>query len=423
MASVLLRGGTVIDGTGGPARPRTSVLIDGDRIAALGDEAVARATRATTVLDVSGRTVLPGLIDVHVHSSFPSEMTAYLAKGVTSVRYAGIDLPAWHLLNRQVTAGDPPGPRLFNLGPMLDRPPVSWPEWSLPVTSAEEAVRTAERLLDEEATDGLIVTQQILPPDLEAVAAAAHRRNRPVVGQIWHMDAAEAATAGIDELDNTSRILASGTVAGDRLLAYRSVSERGDILTQLYNEVDWDATARLMDAMVRRGVAYGPTHVAMEQQAGIHADLVTADPLYTTVFGQAERDAYDAFVAHVSRGRTAEGREAWLRSFDARREWIRRFAARGGQLVVGTDIPFGGLVLVREIEILAEAGLTPLQAIAAATGDAARAMRIDSLGVIEAGRLADVLVVDGDPTADLAALRNVVHVFRNGERVAGGAAS
>ena len=91
----------------------------------------------------------------------------------------------------------------------------------------------------------------------------------------------------------------------------------------------------------------------------------------------------------------------------------------GGRVVAGTDIPFGGLVLLRELEILNEAGLSTLEAIAAATGEAARVMRRDDIGTISVGRLADVLVVDGDPTVDLASLRRVALVLRGGQRVAG----
>src|SRR4029079_313964 len=161
MPNLLLRGGTLIDGSGGPARPRSSVLIRDGRIAAIGPEADAPADPATDVLDVSGRTVLPGLIDLHVHSTFPSEMTAYLTHGVTSIRYAGIDLDAWRTISSQVAAGNPIGARLLNLRPMLDRPPVSWPTWSQPVATPGDAREAAERLLDVERTDGLIVTQQI----------------------------------------------------------------------------------------------------------------------------------------------------------------------------------------------------------------------------------------------------------------------
>ncbi len=419
MANLLLRGATVVDGTGAPARERTSVLIDGDRIATVGPEADARATPETVVLDLPGRTILPGLIDLHVHSSFPSEMTGYLSHGVTSIRFAGIDLPAWHAISARVAADDPPGPRLFNLGPMLDRRPASWPMWSEPFESPAEARRSAERLLDTERADGLIAVQHVTPPDLREIVDAAHQRGKPVVGQIWHTDAGEAAEIGIDQLDNTSRIAASREYQGDRLFAYRSVPERMGILSGLWLTVDWGATERLMEAMVRQGVAYGPTFITMEQQANLHPEVLTGDPAFRALFGAAEHAAWTVFVNHIRGGWTPTDRDNSLRSLEARREWIRRFHAMGGRVVVGTDMPFGGLVIVRELEILRECGLSSVQAIAAATGLAAAVMRRDDIGVIEAGRLADLVVVDGDPVEDLSDLRRIAMVLRGGEQVAG----
>jgi hypothetical protein len=151
---MLLRGATVVDGTGAAPRADTPVLIEGERIAAVGSDAEARTIPGTRVLDVAGRTILPGLIDLHVHSSFPSELTGYLTHGVTSIRFAGIDLPAWRSISARAAAADPVGPRLFNLGPMLDRPAGAWPMWTQSFETTEEAARAGAALIDDEGTDG-----------------------------------------------------------------------------------------------------------------------------------------------------------------------------------------------------------------------------------------------------------------------------
>ena len=421
MARLLLRGANVIDGTGGPVHERTSVLVDGSRIAAVGAAADAGVGAApdTLVLDLAGRTILPGLIDLHVHSSFPSEMKNYLAHGVTSIRFAGIDLAAWYDISARLAANTPAGPRLFNLGPMLDRPDGAWPMWSQPFETSDEAGRAGAALIDEAGADGLIAVQQVTPADLRAIVAAAHERGKPVVGQLWRTDAAEAAEIGIDELDNTARIAASREYRGERLFAYRSVAERMAILSGLWLNVDWDETQRLMDALIGRGVAYGPTFVVMEQEIGLHKEIIEDDPLYRALFGAVEQAAWVAFVNRVIGGWGPAEYDTWLRSLDARREWIRRFHGLGGRLVVGTDMPFGGMAIQRELEVLHECGLPRLEAIAAATGWAAEVARLPDIGVIEAGRAADLLVVDGDPSEDLGALRRIALVLRDGEAVAG----
>ena len=418
---VLLRGAAVIDGTGAAPSPRTSVLIEGSRIVAVGAEADALAADSPGLasVDLAGRTIVPGLIDLHVHSTFPSEQPVYLSHGVTSIRYAGIDLPAWRTIRDAVAADNPPGPRQLNLGPMIDREPASWPQWSTPISSPEEAARTAAHLLDDEQTDGLIAVQQLRPPDLRAVVETAHERGKPVAGQLWWTSATEAAEIGIDQLDNTARVAASTEIRGDRLFSYRSVSERMTLLTNLWLAVDWDETDRMIEAMVRAGVAYGPTFVVFEQQAGIHPDTLDGDPAFNTAYGEAETAAWAAFLHHIVNVWTKEDRTRFRRSIDTRLEWIRRFHAAGGRLVVGTDMQYGGIAIHRELAILTEVGLTNVQAIAAATGEAARVMRRDDLGTIQAGRLADLVVVDGDPATDLSALRRVRAVVRGGQVVHG----
>lgn len=421
MASTLFRGGTVIDGSGGPPRQRTSVLVEDERIAAVGpDEAVAARTAADAdIVDLAGRSILPGLIDLHVHSSFPSEMPVYLSHGVTSIRYAGIDLAAWRAISARVAADDPPGPRLFNLGPMLDRAPASWPKWSQPIDSPEDAASTAAHLIDDEGADGLIAVQQIRPPHLRAIVETAHERGKPVAGQLWWTDAAEAGEIGIDQLDNTSRIVASTEYRGERLFDYRSVSERMTLLTNVWLTVDWDETDRMIEAMVRRGVAYGPTFVVFEQQANVHPETLEGDPAFRTAYGDEETTAWAAFLDVILNVWTDDDRDRFRRSLDARREWLRRFHVAGGQLVVGTDMQYGGIAIGRELVILEEAGLTPVEAITASTGAAARVMRRPDIGVLEQGRLADLVVVDGDPSADLRALRDIRAVLRGGRLVSG----
>lgn len=417
----LLRGAAVIDGTGAASLPGTSVLIGDGRIEAVGAAADAAEGRSDVgVIDLPAtHTILPGLIDLHVHSTFPSEMPVYLARGVTSIRYAGIDLAGWRTIRDRVAAGDPRGPRLFNLGPMLDRTPASWPQWSMRVDSTEAAADAAARLLDEEHTDGLIAVQQLRPPDLRAVVETAHARGRPVAGQLWWTSAAEAAEIGIDQLDNTARVVASREITGDALFAYRSVSERMTLLTNVWLTVDWTATERMIETMVRAGVAYGPTFVVFEQQAGIHPETLLDDHLFTAAYGQAETGAWAAFLHHIVNVWTDVDRDRFRRSIDLRLEWIRRFRAAGGTLVVGTDMQYGGLAIHRELAILVEAGLSRLEAIAAATGEAARVARLDGLGVIAAGNHADLLVVDGDPAADLEVLRRPQAVMMGGTVVHG----
>jgi imidazolonepropionase-like amidohydrolase len=174
-----------------------------------------------------------------------------------------------------------------------------------------------------------------------------------------------------------------------------------------------------MAAMVERDVAYCPTLIALEQQAGLHPDIADS-----TAFGDEELKAWAAFEERVRANWSSEDARNRLASLEMRREWVRRFHAMGGRVLVGTDMQFGGPAMHREIAILHDIGLSAPDVIAAATGGAARAMRVgDRLGTIEAGKLADLVVVNGDPLVDLRALLDIDLVIRNGEVVAGALAA
>jgi imidazolonepropionase-like amidohydrolase len=175
-----------------------------------------------------------------------------------------------------------------------------------------------------------------------------------------------------------------------------------------------------MEAMVRRGVAYCPTLVGFEHSAGLATDYLEKDPGYA-LFGDEERTAWVKFKergnATWSAQEIADSRASW----ENRREWIRRFRDLGGQVLVGTDTPFGGILIHRELALLAELGLTPLELISTATGRAAAAMHVaDRIGTVETGKAADLVVVEGDPMTDLAALRNIAMVIQAGKVVHSG---
>ena len=412
---VLVRCGTLIDGTGaGPMRD-AAVLIEGERIAYAGPRGHLGNVRAIREIDAAEQTVVPGLIDLHTHSTFDSDMRAYLKNGVTSIRFAGLNQDAVVALRERVTRHETPGPRIFSCGPMLDKSPPAYPKWTSPVNSPEEAAASARRLLEENQVEALIVTQQITPDLLRPIIDVAHAFGRPVVGQTWATDGLEAARLGIDQLDNYSRIFASRDYPRERLLAHRSIAERLSLLARGWATIDWDLTNPIIDAMVHHDVAYCPTLVVHRVQAGMGDRSLEADRDYQTLFGEAETQEWARFMEFVQGAWSAEDRAYMATAYDKRLEWIRRFHARGGRIVVGTDMQFGGIMVHEELQHLEAAGLSRLDVLTAATGGSARALRIaGSLGTIQAGQLADLLIVNRDPLEDLSALRDIASVFMGG---------
>jgi cytosine/adenosine deaminase-related metal-dependent hydrolase len=414
--SLVIDGATLIDGSGAPPVPDAVVVIQDDHIRYAGPRRELAAPPSARRITASGKTVVPGLIDLHNHSTFDADMRVYLKNGVTTIRFAGLNQDAVVRLRERASRAEVTAPRILSCGPMLDRTPPAYPKWTSPVDTPAEAAATARRLLTEERVEALLVTQQITPELMRPIVDVAHEFGRPVVGQIWHTDGREAAELGIDQLDNSSRIFASREYPKARLLSYRSIAERLALLARGWMAIDWELTAPIMEAMVSHGVSYCPTLVVHQNQAGVGLRELEADRDYRTMYGEAERREWAAFIDYVQGTWTAEDQRCMAVATEQRIEWMRRFHAMGGTLVVGVDMQFGGIMLHRELQNLAAAGLSPLEVIAAATGRSARELGIgDSLGTIEAGKLADLLVINGNPMDDLAALRDIDRVLKDGQ--------
>ena len=168
------------------------MLTSGERITYAGPSDGLPDASVDRVLDASGKFVVPGLIDLHTHSTFDADMQTYLKNGVTSIRFAGVSQAAVVAVRERIQRGEVTGPRIFSCGPMLDKSPPAYPQWTSTVNTPAEADRTARRLLSHDRVEALLVTQQITPDLLEPVVSAAHEFGRPVVGQVWATDGAQA---------------------------------------------------------------------------------------------------------------------------------------------------------------------------------------------------------------------------------------
>jgi hypothetical protein len=404
------------------------VVVAGGRIEDVAP-AGASARRELRVVPGEGTWVLPGLIDTHVHSTFPAEMTCYVRNGVTAVRYAG-NLPAdVEALRLAVGAGDAPAPRIFSCGPMIDGSPPSYPEVSEVAETPAEGRRLARRLLAE-GSDSLLAVQQVEADVLAAIIEEGHAGGVPVFGQLWRVDAAEAARVGIDQLDNTSRVFASREVPEEEFARPRPVGERIAVWRRGWATVDADATRGLMEAMVDRGVAYCPTFVRSLWAAGAAPgteEHLLADP-DADLFGEEELDAWRR---RLGRGRIdPEDVGSWSEVLEALYRWIGEFHAMGGTIVAGTDAQYGGILLHEELSQLREAGLDADAALASATGNAGVAVgRGGELGCVRPGAVADLVQTSADPRAEPGTTRRpllvviggaVVYEGRESERSARG---
>ncbi|MBV8539438.1 MAG: amidohydrolase family protein [Pseudonocardiales bacterium] len=383
--------------------PCGSVLIEDGRIAAVGD--LSDALPGTELVDGRGRTLLPGLIDCHTHS-FPGTPIQALAFGVTTeldmfscpslAATLRAQAAAWDGMADVRSAGTgatAPGGYPWSLVERGVYPP--FPTLSRPQEAAgfvRDRVAEGSDYLKVIVEDGSVYRRRLphLQPEVvAALAAAAHTADRLAVAHVsTRADAALAIEAGVDVLAHAF--------------------------------VDAPADAEFVAAAVRAGVAVVATLAMLEGTCGGGGGrMPAADPRVRPYLDARSLGGLTATEPSDPAGGTAAGTGKAARLAVAL-ESVAALRAAGVPVLAGTDTPNSGTAagasLHRELELLVQAGLTPTEALAAATAVPARWFGLDGRGRIAPGCQADLLLVDGDPTADILATRSVVSVWRRGTR-------
>lgn len=422
-----ISGGTIIDVRNGQHVRDGVVVVEGDHIVGVGRAADVRIPRGAQVLDASGKWILPGLFDMHVHGSSRPDvpLELYVVNGVTSVRDLGGNLTALRLTRQALEAGKRRGPRLFFAGPILDGDRPFAPSMSIIADTPGRGAGAVDFLAGQ-GVDSIKIYNGITEPVLEAIIETAHRHGLPVVGHVpREITAARAAEMGLDVIEHTpirSQDLRDwGLLApedAERIAALGSVTERE---ARVWERVD--LAAPQIQALIARFV-----------EDGVFLDPTLSIDEYDSLFlyeQEAEhphnRYLASSFVAealgpqHEALFRTpAQLREVVVAGLEKRARFIAMCARAGVRIVAGTDGPgigrlTPGFGLHHELELLVQAGLSPLDAIRAATLYAALALRQDAkLGTIEEGKLADLVVLDADPLADIRNTRRISSVVSRG---------
>jgi len=400
----------VIDGTGAPAREDQTLLIEDGRIAAVGPRGRVRVPGGARRLDLSGHTVIPGLVGLHEHLYYaygPDGPTSehpfsfprlYLAGGVTTARTAGgFDIERDLAVAQEIELGRVPGPRMLVTAGYMEGLPMANPRMTR-VTTADDA----RAFVSFWAGRGVHSIKAYTHIPREALAAAideAHRRNLTVTGHLCSVTFREAAELGIDNLEH-GFLVASDWVPARR--ADRCPAAQSSAFAQLDLE---DARVEgLIRLLVARKVAITSTLAVME--------LPAVQPRYQAAL------APEVFRAFLN-WRTMTHGEGRVLFADAQKEvqLERRFVQAGGLLVAGADPTGDGQVLPgfgnqRNIELLVEGGFSPLEAIRISTLNGAEFLGMaDRIGSIRVGKQADLVVLDGDPLVRIEDIERVRTVF------------
>jgi imidazolonepropionase-like amidohydrolase len=405
---LVLEGATVIDVAGGSAIEDAVVVVIDDRITAVGPRAGAALPEGATRVDARGKFLIPGLADMHVHVWDPSIFPLFLASGVTLIRDCGGMENVILGLKSRVAKGELLGPRIFCVGPIFDgKPPIWW--FSVTPETPEAAVKEVDRL--QAAGVDMIKVYSLLRPEIHrAVCQRAREVGLKVTGHVpVTMNAREAVENGQSAIEHCDRLAA--TARGD---APKDPADRAQLFRGPREAPDPEAAGALVRFLVEKGTVNVPTLAVLH-----HASIADTPEGRTTPYERY----LPLMVLHfwrtspiVTNPNAALGFKAEFRNA---LDFVKRLRKAGGILLAGTDTPnpyvVPGFSLHEELELLVQAGLTPVDAIGAATLVPARFLGIEKdWGSIAAGKIADLVLLERDPRADVAAVRSVAGVCLRG---------
>src|ERR1700691_243952 len=424
---VALTPGRVIDGTGAAARDDQTILVSKGKIESVGD-AGANVPQDAQVIDLHGYSVIPGLVGMHDHMFYPmgngvfGEMAfsfprLYLAAGVTTIRTTGALEPYTDLeLKKQIDRGETPGPHIHVTGPYLEGA-GSWALQMHQLSGPDDATKTVNFWLDQ-GVDNFKAYMFITPAELKAAADAAHKRGAKVTGHLCAVGFREAASLGIDDLEH-------GLLVDTEFYPWKKPGECPE-------KTDYDLISKL-------DVNTGPVHDLIVDLVQRHVAVTSTLPVFEmSVPGRPtiQRRILDALApdariavlnnkvrasdTNAIRQRYHSDSSPWTAAFKKEMEFERAFSQAGGLLLAGLDpTGMGGVIAgfgdQREVELLVEAGFTPVEAIHIATFNGAQFLgESETIGTITAGKQADLVVIKGDPSKQIEDLEKIEIVFKDG---------
>ena len=412
----------VIDGTGAAPVENQTVIIDHGKIAGVSPASTPIPSGAQA-LDLSGATVIPGLVGMHEHLFYPSgggipDYTEqafsfprlYLASGVTTARTAGSLEPYTDLnMKRLIDEGRMPGPRMYITGPYLEGGhTIAGPQMH-ELTGPDDAVRTVEYWAAEGATS-FKAYMNITHAELAAAVEAAHKHGIKVTGHLCSIGFREAAAIGIDNLEHGLLVDTEFHPGKQPDVCPAQAATRGEM-------GKLDIAGKPIQDMIADLVAH---HVAITSTLAVFEAFNGARPPLEQRFLDAVSP--ESAVSYLSSRARAPGGEDTVMSIGLKKEleFERAFVKAGGLLMSGADPTGNGGALAgfadqRNIELLVEGGFTPVEAIRIATSNGAKFLgEQDNVGAIQPGKRADLIVIDGNPAARIADIRRIKLVFKDG---------
>jgi imidazolonepropionase-like amidohydrolase len=417
----------VIDGTGVAPTEDQTIVITGGKIESIQPSATAKPPANANVLDLTGYTVLPGLVGMHNHMFFPmggsppmySNMGSsfprlYLALGVTTIRTTGSVAPYTDLeIKRLIDSGRMIGPKMHVTAPYLEGAGAFTPVMHQ-LKDVDDARRMVNYWADAGATS-FKAYMNITRDELRAAVEEAHKRGLKVTGHLCSVGYREAAEIGIDDLEH-------GLFADSEFVADKKPDQCPQGVPSSLRQLDLNGPAaqETIRTLVAKNVAITSTLPVFEAagapltQTGIGAASALLNPRMLNVMSTDARVRYLQSRARVS------SQSNYVELLRKAMDFERSFVKAGGLLIAGLDPTGNGGVVAgfgdhREVELLVEAGFTPLEAIKIASFNGAKFLGEDArIGSIAVGKQADLMIVKGDPASKISDIENVEIVFKDG---------
>ncbi len=413
---IALVGGTVIDGSGGAAQPDMVVVVHGTRIETVTPREGFKLPPTAVEVDVRGRWIIPGLIDAHAHTARWG-LLRYLAYGVTTVRDVHGTQDSILSLREQANLASILAPRIFSAGAALDGVPATFAD-GVPVQNEDGA----RRAVDADVVAGVDYIKtytRITPTLLKAIVDEAGTFHVRVAAHLGLTDALTAARLGVKSIEHMSGV-PEAAVSDPRpfFAAHRAGFFNGwNYFERSWAGLDSAAIARVAKSLAEARVFIVPTLVLHDTYSRLDDPLLLQSSDLKVV-PDSEMTRWDLPDLKVRARWTDVDFAAFRKSRAAQDLFLREFQAAGGSIVTGTDAANQMLVPGAsehtELELLVEAGLTPSDAILAATRNGALLLGADSLGAIVAGKAADLLVLSEDPLVDIRNARKIERVMVRG---------
>ena len=410
----------VIDATGAPAKADTTVVITDGRISAIGPSAQVIAPEGAQVVDATGKFLIPGLWDMHVHWYLERYLPLFIANGVTGVRLMW-GAPLHQQWREKIERGDLVGPRMVIASRIVDGPKPIWPGSATASDESQgrEAVVEAKR-----GGADFVKIYTLLPRDaFLGIADEARKQGIPFAAHVpLSVALSEASDAGMKCVEHLTGVISACSSREDELL--KAAREAVDLAAaaenpisvlqqpraieftrMAYDSYSAEKAAALFARLKQNGTWQCPTLTVLHNTAFIDDPALASDPRLKYIPARV-KGAWDPTKDPRFKDRPPEGRELDKKSFPKKLEIVGAMQRAGVGILAGTDVlnPYcmPGFSLHDELAFLVQAGLTPMEALQSATIAPARFLgREADLGTVEKGKIADLVLLRESPLVDI----------------------